>query len=85
MSREIILGIMFVLFIIAYIKVGVSIDKEKPSGVNYVVLMAFLFGLSILLNFTLIKEEEDFEQEIKELKQGLPQYEEVHGLYRLKK
>ena len=47
--------------------------------------MTFLFAISILLNFILIVQQDVYEKEIKELKKGLPQYEEIHGVYIIKK
>ena len=83
--RETVLVIMIILFIIGYFKVGYAIDDKKYSRIYYVFLMVILFGISMLLNFTLIVQQDDYEKEIKELKKGLPQYEEVHGVYIIKK
>ena len=83
--RETIIVIMFILYIIGYLKVCYTIDDKKYSRIYYVFLMMFLFGISILLNFILIVQQYDYEKEIKELKKGLPQYEEVHGVYIIKK
>ena len=83
--RETVLVIMFILYIIGYFKVGYAIDDKKHSRIYYVFLMTFLFSISILLNFILIVQQADYEKEIKELKKGLPQYEEIHGVYIIKK
>ena len=83
--RETVLVIMIILFIIGYFKVCYAIDDKKYSRIYYVFLMTFLFAISILLNFLLIVQQDDYEKEIKELKKGLPQYEEVHGVYIIKK
>ena len=83
--REIILTIMIILFIIGYFKVFYAIADKKFSRIYYVFLMTFLFSISILLNFLYITKQDDYETEIKELKKGLPQYEEIHGVYIIKK
>lgn len=83
--REIILTIMIILFIIGYFKVCYAIDDKKHSRILYVFLMTFLFGFSILLNFIFINIQDSDEKEIKELKKGLPEYEEIHGVYVIKK
>ena len=83
--RETVLVIMFILYIIGYFKVCYAIDDKKHSRIYYVFLMTFLFALSILLNFLLVVQQDDYEKEIKELKKGLPQYEEIHGVYIIKK
>ena len=83
--RETVLVIMFILYIIGYFKVCYAIDDKKYSRIYYVFLMTFLFALSILLNFLLVVQQDDYEKEIKELKKGLPQYEEIHGVYIIKK
>lgn len=83
--RETVLVIMFILYIIGYFKVCYAIDDKKHSRIYYVFLMIFLFAISILLNFILIVQQDDYEKEIKELKKGLPQYEEIHGVYIIKK
>ena len=83
--RETVLVIMIILFIIGYFKVCYAIDDKKYSRIYYVFLMVILFGISILLNFILIVQQDDYEKEIKELKKGLPQYEEIHGVYIIKK
>ena len=83
--RETVLVIMIILFIIGYFKVCYAIDDKKYSRIYYVFLMTFLFALSILLNFLLVVQQDDYEKEIKELKKGLPQYEEIHGVYIIKK
>ena len=83
--RETVLVIMFILYIIGYFKVCYAIDDKKHSRIYYVFLMTFLFSISILLNFILIVQQADYEKEIKELKKGLPQYEEIHGVYIIKK
>lgn len=83
--REIILTIMIILFIIGYFKVIFAIyDKEQPR-IYYVFLMKVLFGFSIILNFILIAQQDNYEKEIKYLKKGLPQYEEIHDVYIIKK
>lgn len=76
---------MIILFTIGYFKVCHAIDDKKLSKVFYVFLMTFLFAISILLNFVFINQQNDYEKEIKELKKGLPQYEEIHGVYIIKK
>jgi len=83
--REIILIIMIILFAIGYFKVCFAIDDKKQSKLLYVFLITFLFGISIFLNFIFINQQNDYEKEIKELKKGLPQYEEIHGVYIIKK
>lgn len=83
--RETVLVIMFILYIIGYFKVCYAIDDKKHSRIYYVFLMMFLFSILILLNSILIVQQDDYEKEIKELKKGLPQYEEIHGVYIIKK
>lgn len=83
--REIVLAIMIILFVIGYFKVCYAIDDKKHSKIYYVFLMVVLFGFSIALNFSLIVQQDDYKKEIKELKKGLPQYEEIHGVYKIKK
>ena len=83
--REIVLIIMVILFIIGYFTVCYAIDDKKESRLNYVYLMVFLLGVSIGLNFTLIRLQNNYIKEIESLKKGLPQYEEIHGVYIIKK
>ena len=83
--RETVLVIMIILFIIGYFKVCYAIDNKKHSRIYYVFLMTFLFSISMLLNFIFINIQESNEKKIKELKKGLPQYEEIHGVYIIKK
>lgn len=85
MIREIILGIMCILFIIGYFKSADSIDEEKFSGLYYIFLMTFLFGISILLNFIFIVNQDRLEKELIEKSKGLPEYEEIHNVYIIKK
>ena len=83
--RETVLVIMFILYIIGYFKVCHAIDDKKHSRIYYVFLMMFLFSILILSNSILIVQQDDYKKEIKELKKGLPQYEEIHGDYIIKK
>ena len=82
---ETVLVIMVILFIIGYFKVGYAIDDKKYSRIYYLFLMTSLFGISILLNFLLITNQYIYEKEIEEPKEGLPKYEEIHGIYIIKK
>ena len=82
---ETVLVIMFILYIIGYFKVCYAIDDKKHSRIYYVFLMMFLFSILTLLNSILIVQQYDYKKEIKELKKGLPQYEEIHGVYIIKK
>lgn len=85
MSREIILGVMCVLFIIGFFKAGLKIDNKKPSGVLWIGFLLFLFAFSVILNFVLIQEQCNLEKEIKDKSKGLLEYEEIHGVYIIKK
>jgi archaellum biogenesis protein FlaJ (TadC family) len=62
--RETVLVIMIILFIIGYFKVCYAIDDKKYSKIYYVFLMVALFGISMLLNFTLIAQQDNYEKEI---------------------
>ena len=85
MIREIILTIMSVLFIIGYFKVCYKIDINKQSEILWIFLMTFLFGMSILLNFLFISNQDILEKQLIEKSKGLPEYEEIHGVYVIKK
>lgn len=87
--RETVLIIMIILFIIGYFKVGYALcnkndEKILKSKILYIALMLVLFGFSMVINFILINQQGYYEKEIKELKKGLPQYEEIRGVYRIK-
>ena len=81
MIREIILGIMCVLFIIGYFKSCFSIEKEKWYNVYWIMLMTFLFGISMLLNFLFIDSNDDLR---KKVENKCPEYEQI-TVYQLKK
>jgi RsiW-degrading membrane proteinase PrsW (M82 family) len=83
--REIILGIMCVLFIIGYFKSCYSVDEEKKSGILWIFLMTFLFAFSMLLNYIYIEKQDRLEKQLIEKSKGLPKYEEIHGVYIIKK
>jgi hypothetical protein len=85
MCREIILGVMCVLFIVGFFKAGLRIDDKKLSGVLWIGFLAFLFAFSMFLNFMLIQEQDELEKKLKDKSKGLPEYEETHGVYIIKK
>lgn len=76
---------MIILFLIGYFKVCDALDDKKLYKVYYVFLMTILFGLSIMTNFILLNQQNDYEKEIKNLKKGLPKYKEIHGVYIIEK
>ena len=76
---------MCVLFAIGYFKVCFKIDKNKIDGVYWIFLMTFLFAISMLLTFSSLHRQKELEKELVDRSKGLPQYEEVHGVYIIKK
>lgn len=83
--REIILVIVIILFVVAYFKVSYSIDEKKPSSFLWAGLMLLLFGYCVMGNFVLLKVQTNLEEELKEARKGLPEYEEIKGVYIIKK
>jgi hypothetical protein len=79
--REIFLGIIFILFIVCFFKAGLCIRAEKQYGLLILGVMFFLFGISILLNFTLISQNDELTEKVKN---KCPEYEEVSNVYKLK-
>ena len=47
--------------------------------------MTFLFAISMLLTFSSLHRQKELEKELVDRSKGLPQYEEVHGVYIIKK
>jgi hypothetical protein len=80
--REIFLGIMVILFIVCFFKASLCIKNEKQYGVLILGVMFFLFGISILLNFALISQNDELTEKVKN---KCPEYEEVPNVYILKK
>jgi hypothetical protein len=80
--REIVLGIMSVLAIVCFFKGGMCISDKKPMGILYLAALVFTCGISIVCNFTLIKQNDALE---KKTNGKCPEYEEVHNVYKLKK
>lgn len=76
--REIFLGIMCILFVVCYFKAGWN---GKVVTTLYLGAMALIFGISMLLNFTLINQNDKLR---KKVENKCPEYEEVHNVYRLK-
>jgi hypothetical protein len=80
--RETILIIMGILFTICYIKVGTEVAKTKPFYVLLVAAMLSMFAFELAITLTLISQNDALKSKVKN---KCPEYEEVHGLYRLKK
>ena len=76
---------MCVLFVIGYFKARFKFDKNKIDGVYWIFLMTFLFAISMLLTFSSLRKQKELEKELVGRSKGLPQYEEVHGVYIIKK
>ena len=77
--------IIMLLFIIGYFKVCYAIDDKKYSRIYYVFLLTFLFIASMILNFLFISNQDKLEKQLIEKSKGLPEYEEIHGVYIIKK
>jgi hypothetical protein len=80
--RETVLIIMAVVAIVCYFKVGNRIDNTKPTGLAYTALLLLIFGFSLMLNFTLIAQNDKLEEKVKN---KCPEYEKVENVYILKK
>jgi hypothetical protein len=79
--REIILTVMIILFVIGYFKIAFSLDIKKRSKILWLVLMTFMFGFSILLNFLFINTNDELTEKVKN---KCPEYEKVENVYKLK-
>jgi hypothetical protein len=56
--REITLTILCILFIVGYFKTCFAIDIQKQRDILWVFLMTLVFSFSMLLNFTLVAEND---------------------------
>jgi len=79
--REGVLIIMLILALVCFYRAGMCMDDNKQYGILIVAALFFICGISILLNFTLIFENDKLEQQSK----GLPKYEKIENVYILKK
>jgi RsiW-degrading membrane proteinase PrsW (M82 family) len=77
---KIFLTIMIILFVIGYFKIGLSINKEKPSKILWLFLMTFIFGILVVQNLALIDNNDELREKVKN---KCPEYEKVE-LYKLK-
>lgn len=80
--REIFLGIMIILAVISFFKAGMCIDDKKLKGMIYVIILFFITGISIMLNFTLVNKNDEL---LKKTKNKCPEYEQAQNVYILKK
>jgi archaellum biogenesis protein FlaJ (TadC family) len=79
--REILLGIMIILAIISFFKAEMCIDDRKLKGMLYIAILFFITGISILLNFTLLNQNDKL---IEKTKNKCPEYQQVQNVYILK-
>ena len=80
--RETVLIIMCILFIVCYFKVSIEVGRIKPFYLLYVAAMAFMFGIMVVVNLTLIDQNSALE---KRVKGKCPEYEQINNVYVLKK
>ena len=80
--RETFLTVMCILFVVCYFKVGIGVGKIKPLYILYVAAMAFMFGIMVVVNLTLIDQNSALE---KRVKGKCPEYEQINNVYVLKK
>jgi len=80
--REIFLGIMIILAIISFFKAGMCIDDKKLKGTLYIAILFFITGISILLNFTLVNQNDEL---LEKTKNKCPEYGQIQNVYILKK
>jgi hypothetical protein len=79
--RETVLLIMLLLALICFYRAGMCIDDKKPIGVLIIAGLFLICGISILINFILILQNDKLEEQNK----GLPKYEKIENVYILKK
>jgi len=80
--REIILIIMAILAILCFYKAGTCMKDEKPYGILILGVLLFICGISLMLNFTLIGQNDTL---IEKTKNKCPEYEQIENVYQLKK
>jgi hypothetical protein len=80
--REITLIIMLVLAVLCFFKAGMCIDSGKPKGILIMTVLFFICGISILINFILISQNDKLE---KQDKNESLKYEKIENVYILKK
>jgi len=80
--REIFLTVMCILFVVCYFKVGNEVGKIKPLYILYVAAMVFMFGILVVVNLTLIDQNDALE---KRAKGKCPEYEQINNVYIIKK
>jgi uncharacterized membrane protein len=80
--RETILIIMSILAVLCFFKAGMCIDSKKPKGLLIIAVLFFICGISILINFTLLYQNDKLEKQDK--KESL-KYEKIENVYILKK
>ena len=80
--RETVLVIMCILFIVCYFKVGNEVGRIKPFYILYVAVMAFMFGVLLVISLTLIDQNDALE---KRANGKCPEYEQINNVYILKK
>jgi uncharacterized membrane protein len=79
--REVFLIIMLVLALVCFFRAGMCMDDNKQYGILIVAALFLICGISIILNYVLIYQNNKLEQQSK----GLPKYEKIENVYILKK
>jgi hypothetical protein len=72
--RETILIIMSIVAVLCFFKAGMCIDSGKPKGILIMAVLFFICGISILINFILISQNDKLEKQ-----------EKIENVYILKK
>jgi len=80
--RETVLIVMCILFVVCYFKVGTEIGRIKPIYVLYIAAMTFMFGILVVINLTLINQNDVL---IEKTKNKCPEYEQINNVYIIKK
>ena len=79
---ETFLIVMAIIVILCYFGIGYSLEKEKMGrGMLSLFILTLISGILLFVCF-ILKDQNDILD--KKVKNKYPEYEEVHGLYKLK-
>ena len=73
---------MCILFVVCYFKVGIEVGRIKPLYILYVAAMTLMFGILVVINLTLIDQNDELQ---KRAKGKCPEYEQINNVYIIKK
>lgn len=80
--REAVLLILGALVIVLFYQASLCIMKEEKSrSVFYMTVLLFISGIFLMLNFTLIEQNNKL---IERLKNKCPEYEKLNNVYKIK-